>query len=109
MNATTQPNTDRWEGITAPRGTIRHRAQLIVDHHVSFGKLLYGSAGLEASIVEAMGERERKDWGLLKQASDLIYLLEASHNLPHSERRELIERAMILRNGALDKRLNAPT
>ncbi len=46
-----KPKPDKWSGVTAPVGSILRSAQLIVDHHVSCGRLVHTSDALANAIA----------------------------------------------------------
>lgn len=45
---------DKWSGVTAPVGSALRSAQLIVDHHISQGKLVYTSDALAEDIANLL-------------------------------------------------------
>ncbi len=51
-----KPKPDKWSGVTAPVGSILRSAQLIVDHHVSHGKLVYTSDALAEAIAKLIAD-----------------------------------------------------
>jgi len=63
--------------ITAEPGSLRRRVQLLVDHHVSHDRLIYGSLALEDAIVDLVADPE----GILSRAKaeTTLNLLRAHH------------------------------
>lgn len=66
---------NRWSGVTAPFNSHLRRAQIIVDHNVSFGTV-FDSDALAESIERAL--KETAEQSRLATIGEYRYILEAA-------------------------------